>query len=106
MIPLPPLPDGVSNKAVWWVVAIIASAIIVTNAVLYTSLIARLDEVRDALKEAKDTMRSFSTIQQARGERISALESGALARTEQIVSLKSDIEYIKRRVDEIAKGFR
>jgi septation ring formation regulator EzrA len=39
--------------------------------------------------------------QQHRGERVAALEAQAAANRDNIATIKGDIEYIKRRVDEL-----
>ena len=44
--------------------------------------------------------------QQARGERIAALEAQATANKEHILTIKADVNYIKQRLDQLISGPR
>lgn len=79
-----------NDKMVWWLVGIIGSVLLIVVGNLYQNLTADMTTLR--------------LVQQSRGERIAVLEAQAVANRDNVGTIKNDIDYIKRRLDQLIQS--
>ena len=82
------------DTILWWIIGALFVGLTSISGIVYSSLSTRVDQ-------SVQTVGIIKEAQQVYRERIVALEAQALANRDNIMSIKSDIVYIRNRLDEL-----
>lgn len=84
--------NDTSIRAVWWILAVLFMGFAAVTSVLFTGLNGNIERNRGDIAMIVGN-------QQIYRERIVALEAKAAAQGDLLLSIKADLDYIKKRVD-------
>ena len=89
--------NGTTQRAFWWIVSVLFIGFCATTTIVFMGLSTNIERNRADVATIVGN-------QQIYRERIVSLEAQALANRDNISGIRSDLDYIKKRVDTLVYG--